>query len=183
MIPSRDPSKDPITELLGRARIITTEAQGLSVISEWANYFHNKHGMKLSEVVNLAQDWKQYITIPITAFSSKLGGLETVAFFLHEAHQLTYAQIATLLSRDQRTIWTAHQKAQKKIMFSMRPKSTNIQIPVSELGNRKHTVLEIVCHLLKTHYGLANVKIAKLLQRSPSFVWITLKRYEEKENA
>lgn len=53
--------------------------------------------------------------IPITLFSDRtLSVLEHVITYLKEQHELSYKDIATLLNRDQRTVWTTYQRARKK---------------------------------------------------------------------
>ena len=55
------------------------------------------------------------IFIPISIFSDrKLSALESIVFYLHDKHNLKFSQIAVLLSRDPRTIWTVYQRARKK---------------------------------------------------------------------
>ena len=45
-----------------------------------------------------------------------LGVLESIAKFLHENNKLGFSEIARLLHRDPRTIWTAYKRAQEKAM-------------------------------------------------------------------
>lgn len=54
-------------------------------------------------------------SIPITILSDrKLSALEHITTYLKEHHQLNYKEIATLLNRDQRTIWTTYKRALQK---------------------------------------------------------------------
>lgn len=53
--------------------------------------------------------------IPITLFSDRtLSVLEHVITYLKEQHKLRYKEIAMMLNRDQRTVWTTYQRAKKK---------------------------------------------------------------------
>ena len=53
--------------------------------------------------------------IPVTIFSDKkLSALEVIVSYLKEEFSLTYHEIALLLKRDDRTIWTVYQRAIKK---------------------------------------------------------------------
>ena len=55
-----------------------------------------------------------YYPIPIKIFTdSKLTILQTLVIFLKDHYQLTYSEIAALLMRDDRTIWTVYYKAKK----------------------------------------------------------------------
>ena len=77
---------------------------------------------------------------------------------------MTYHKIAELLNRDQRTIWTAHKKASKKLSSIIKVKETEIFIPITILENRKLTILESVIVYLKQE-GLKYSEIAELLDR------------------
>ena len=53
--------------------------------------------------------------IPVSCFTPSLTILESVVVYLKERWLLNYHQIALLLKRDDRTIWTVYQRAKKKI--------------------------------------------------------------------
>lgn len=54
-------------------------------------------------------------SVPIAILSDRtLSALEHVTAYLKEHHGLSYKEIATLLNRDQRTIWTTYQRSKKK---------------------------------------------------------------------
>lgn len=54
-------------------------------------------------------------SIPITIFSNRtLSTLEHIITYLKEHHKMRYKEIALLLNRDQRTVWTTYQRAKKK---------------------------------------------------------------------
>ncbi len=55
------------------------------------------------------------INIPTSIFRDRsLSVLEAVVEYLKEHHNLNYHQIARLLNRDERTIWTVYNRAKKK---------------------------------------------------------------------
>ena len=55
------------------------------------------------------------IQIPLSIFKDrKLSVLEALVSFLKE-QDLKYSEIASLLNRDQRTVWTVHTRAKKKL--------------------------------------------------------------------
>ena len=56
-----------------------------------------------------------YRLIPISIFSDKkIPALEAIVLYLKDEFSLTYHQIALLLARDDRTVWTVYQRAKKK---------------------------------------------------------------------
>ena len=115
------------------------------------------------------------LTIPITIFSKKLGALESITKYLKENLGLAYSEIAGILSRDERTIWTAYQKAKEKQSETIEIKKTLVFIPTSILENRKLTILEAVIVYLKKQ-GLRYSEIAKLLDRDQRNIWTIYSR-------
>ena len=54
-------------------------------------------------------------SIPVSLFKSrKLSVLETIVSYLKDEHELSFRKIAHLLNRDDRTIWTAYDRARNK---------------------------------------------------------------------
>jgi len=58
---------------------------------------------------------KTEYNIPVSRFKDELSILETAVVYLKEQYNLSYHYIAQLLQRDERTIWTVHHRAMKKI--------------------------------------------------------------------
>lgn len=55
------------------------------------------------------------LNVPTSVFRDRsLSVLEVVVEYLKEHHNLTYHQIAKLLNRDDRTIWTVYNRAKRK---------------------------------------------------------------------
>lgn len=54
------------------------------------------------------------IEIPVSVFNNKLSALECIVQYLHDNLKLKFSQIAILLHRDQRTIWTSYSRAKEK---------------------------------------------------------------------
>ena len=55
------------------------------------------------------------IMIPLEIFRDrKVAVLECIARYLKEVEGMTYHEIAILLNRDDRTIWTVYNRARKK---------------------------------------------------------------------
>jgi len=53
--------------------------------------------------------------IPLAIFKDRtLKPLEAISEYLKERHNLNYHEIAVLLNRNDRTIWTCYQRAKKK---------------------------------------------------------------------
>ena len=55
------------------------------------------------------------IAIPLSTFSNrKLSTLESLVFYLKEHYRLKFTEMASLLSRSTKTVWTTYQNARKK---------------------------------------------------------------------
>jgi hypothetical protein len=104
------------------------------------------------------------ITIPTTIFSKKLGALESISKYMKENLGISYHNIAELLNRDERTIWTSYNKATEKQKESIEVKTTEIFIPISVLNNRELTILESVINYLREK-DMKYSEIAKLINR------------------
>jgi hypothetical protein len=56
------------------------------------------------------------IAIPIEILQNRdFSAMEAVVCYLKEEHGLTYSEIASVLNRDDRTVWTTYHRAQKKV--------------------------------------------------------------------
>jgi hypothetical protein len=72
-------------------------------------------GITYSEIFSMLQP-KDTNSIPLEILKNrKLGMLESVTVFLKDKKKLTYSQIAKLLNRDDRTIWSSYSKAKNKL--------------------------------------------------------------------
>jgi len=59
---------------------------------------------------------ERYINIPSFIFKDReLAALEAIVVYLKDSQGMNYAQIAKMLNRDDRTIWTTYQRAKKKL--------------------------------------------------------------------
>lgn len=119
--------------------------------------------------------------IPISAVSDRtLAPLESIALFL-KSQGLTNHQIAQAIGRDDRTIWTVINRAQKKRIKNQKPflSVSDINIPLLIFHNREVSALEAIAHFLHD-IGYTYHQIAELLQRDDRTIWTSVKRYETK---
>ena len=81
----------------------------------WGSY--SKALAKSAEILPAGDaDSHSGIMLPLSILNNReLGVLESISFYLKEDQKLKYSQIARLLQRDQRTIWTAVSRAKRKI--------------------------------------------------------------------
>jgi len=123
------------------------------------------------------------LTIPSTIFSNKkLGCLEAMVKYMKENLEMSYHEIAKILNRDDRTIWTAYKKAIEKqpgpislektmlMLPIIKVEKIMIILPVSIFKNKKLTTLEAIIKYLKQK-GQNFSEISKLLNRDQRNIW------------
>ncbi len=77
--------------------------------------YHSYQNAKKKELTTQYIIQTKFIWIPVNIFSNtKLSALEAIVSYLKEEFSLTYHEIALMLKRDERTIWTVYQRARKK---------------------------------------------------------------------
>jgi hypothetical protein len=117
--------------------------------------------------------------IPITIFSREVGALEVLVRYLKENVGMTYHEIAIELSRDDRTVWTAHHKAVEKSKEQIRARETKIYVPLEIFKDRNKTVLEATIVYLREK-GMRFNEIAELVDRDQRNVWTIYSRATKK---
>src|SRR3989344_704732 len=131
----------------------------IRIIFEKLSEKYNVSKNEIKELIN-----EREILIPVTIFNKRLGGLEAVTRYLKENLNMSYHEIAELLKRDDRTIWTSYNKAKEKQKEHLKIKETQIHLPVSIFKDRNLTVLEsAILHLRNRKMKYS--EIAKLLER------------------
>jgi len=74
-----------------------------------------KHLFVEEEIKKLLKKDKEEIVLPVSIFNEKLGMLEAASLYLKDELNLSFNDIAKLLKRDYKTIWTSYNKAKKKL--------------------------------------------------------------------
>jgi|ETN01SMinimDraft_4_1059930.scaffolds.fasta_scaffold35469_2 DNA-directed RNA polymerase specialized sigma24 family protein len=69
-----------------------------------------EHPELLSELVGSNEK-----SVPVSVFRKELGMQEAVCLYLRDEQGLTFAEMAKVLHRDYKTVWTAYSKAKKKV--------------------------------------------------------------------
>lgn len=119
------------------------------------------------------------VQLPMCVFREGHSALRAVVKYLKEQKNLSFVDIATLLLRDQRTVWSSYNSVQDARKFRQEKLWAETDfVPVSVLRNRELSVLEAIStHLKKSH---SNADIAKLLGKSPKTVWTVINRAKNK---
>ena len=143
-------------------------------LTELLEKLHTKRRVSFGDVEQLTKE--QGLMIPCAIFTKRLSTFESICKHLKESKGLTYHQIAVLLKRDDRTIWTVYnnaiKKEKKKIIF----KDSELQIPISIFEDRRLSILEHIVRYLKENHGMRYNAIADLLKRDDRTIWTVYHR-------
>ncbi len=118
-------------------------------------------------------------SVPVEIFAKKLSPSEAVCKFIKENRKKSFHEIAVLLDRDDRSIWTSYQRANKKQPFCFRITQPSPSIPLSVLANRRFSFLESV--ILHLSQSMKPMVIAKLLNRAAPIIYTVLSRVRQKK--
>jgi DNA-directed RNA polymerase specialized sigma24 family protein len=128
---------------------------------------------------------QKHSTVPSAIFLDReLAPLESISEYLKDEKGLTYHEIATLLGRDDRTIWTCYNRAKKKRAETQRPVAfaeKSVEIPLDIFKNRTLAPLESITSHLKEIGALSFHEIAVLLNRDDRTIWTCYSRSRKKQ--
>lgn len=123
------------------------------------------------------------LSVPANLFSDRsLSVFEVLVEHLREKEKLSNNQIAVITNRDNKTIWTVYNRAQKKRKLTKKPELTNCNtnIPISSLLDRKFAVLESLVIHMKERNQLTYKQIAELTARNERTIWTVYNRATKK---
>ena len=124
------------------------------------------------------------MAVPSSIFLDReLAPLESISEYLKEEKGLTYHEIAVLVERDDRTIWTCYNRVKKK--RAAKPKKEAkpekiIEIPLDIFKNRTFAPLESITAHLKDIAHMSFHEIAVLLNRDDRTIWTCYNRAQKK---
>jgi len=142
-------------------------------------HIKDKTGLSSKEILSELEGKEPKETIPISIFNPDLGALESIVKYLVEEEKMQQKDIARILNRDLRTIWSTYDKAKKKLSTSL-DTTSEIKIPPEIFASRNLSVLESLVHFLKEELGMSLRDIARKLQRNDSTIWTVHKRAKTK---
>ena len=108
--------------------------------------------------------------------------LETLVTYLKDETSLTYHDIALLLNRNDRTIWTSYNRAKgKTIKPKKETEKKEVLIPLLVFQDRTISVFESMIKYLKEELNLRYHEIAVLLNRNDRTIWTVYNRAAKKK--
>lgn len=121
------------------------------------------------------------VSIPISILKDRtLAPLEAISVYLKDARGRTYHQIAELVNRDDRTIWTCYNRGKKKNDKPLKLEQTSESIPLEVLRDRSLAPLEAISKFLKETRNMTYHQIAELVNRDDRTIWTCYNRAKKK---
>ena len=161
---------------------IISDTKLKDLVKTFVAHLEESHKLDSKQIADLFE--KRIIKkdlLPISIFdNNELSCLESIVKYLKEELELKLHEIALLLNRDDRTIWTTYNFACKKRKKRLQVKESKILIPISIFTNRKLSVLESIIGYLKDNFNLRYSEIAALLNRDERNIWTVYNRYKKK---
>lgn len=141
---------------------------------------HTTQDFQLDQLLTLYHDVKKEHTIPLSIFSHKLHPAEALCKYLKEKKELSYQEIAVLLNRHPKSVWSTYQRSQQKMRKQFSLKEEKYHLPLSLFNNRSYSLLEGVVLYMNQIHKLSNKQLATLLRKSPNSIAVLAKRAREK---
>lgn len=138
------------------------------------------NNVQLEQVIRIFQEVKQEYSIPLSIFSNKLYPAEALCKHLRETEQLSFKDIALLLQRSEKSVWSTYQRASLKMKPRFTKRQENYSLPIAIFQNRSYSFLESVIFYMNRVHRLKTKNIAALLGKSPNSMAVLLKRAREK---
>ena len=172
------------------------EKELVNILSNQISEFSKNNSLSDSETILLLEKIKNNIIskqkiqktspeIPLSVFQRNLGCLESISLYLKDNLDLKFSEISRLTNRDQRTIWTAYNKAKQKVkthkLKKTIPSKSKYFLPVSIISDRNLSTLEAIVLYLKSYHNLSFADIASILNRAPQNIWAVYNKAKKKE--
>lgn len=149
-------------------------------ISQFIDYLKKKYNLSEQEIFEAYDLRPSFSNIPICIFNSKLGIMESIIKYLKENINLKNNEIAEILKKNQRTVWSTYNNAKKK-MSEKFVIQDSINVPISIFCQKKYGALELLSEYLKEKYNLSYRKIGQLLERDERTIWSSYNKLKIKK--
>lgn len=112
--------------------------------------------------------------IPVEILKDRtLSAAENIVVFLKKEYKLKHGEIAKILHKDDRNIWTLYSRAKKK-------KTKAVLLPAAIFENEKLSPLELIVKYLRENRGMKFVEIAELTNRDQRAINVTYRMAKKK---
>ncbi len=140
----------------------------------------SNYGLSEDEILSQVKG-APLVTVPVSLFADKRARpLELLCIYLKGERNLSFKEIAALLNRDYRTVWTTCSNASRKLKGKLTIAASKYNLPVAIFGNRRLSVLEAVVAHMKEQFSLKFVEIASLIGRDQRNISAIYRRAKKK---
>ncbi|KHO45598.1 MAG: hypothetical protein QS98_C0009G0007 [archaeon GW2011_AR3] len=142
---------------------------------------HNISFQQVLESIGKVRDKdKDVLVASYVLRDRKLGILQAVVKYLKEELNFSYHEIAAILNRDDRAIWSSHNHARKKSQERFVVKEPNYWIPVGIFADPRLGPLETLAFYLREKENYGFTEIGNLLNRDVKTIWTSYYNAREK---
>jgi hypothetical protein len=150
--------------------------KSLGALKLLLEHFKESYQINPEELINLLEKPKEG-TIPLSVFrTGSLSSLEIIVKYLKENLSMTYHQIAVLLNRNDRTIWSTYNNSLRKFSGPLANGRAEVFVPLSIFSSRASSVLESLVVYLKDSEGYSFAGIASCLLKDYQTIYTTYRR-------
>ena len=161
---------------------ILQSADPSGIMDLFIAHLRKDHNFSQEKIQQELSSRQQEIWIPSSIFSKKLGTLESVVKYLVENKKFPKREIAKMLGRDPKAVWSTYNKASKKLKQKIQAKKDDTFLfPASLINNRNLSVLESIVSYLRDANSLRLHDIAAILKRKDSTIWTIYRRAKTKK--
>ncbi len=156
---------------------LLTKDKSVEALKLLLEHFREQYKIQPEQLLELISGKTKKEDIPLTAFNNdRLSSLEIIVKYLKENISKNYHEIALLLNRDDRTIWSTYNNSIKKNKSPLKIGETAVFIPLQIFSYRKKSVLETLVVYLKDNLDYSFTKISELLLKDYQTIYTTYRR-------
>ena len=169
-----------------KSPIGSESSQLLLALDSLLGHLSEQGHVSYGEVIDFLEEKRQEREspqVPLSIFRDRdLGSLEALTKFLRDHHDMGYSEIANLLNRDARTIWSSYNRACEKNGTPHSIPEDAFWIPANIFSDRRLGPLEALSFHLREEHGYSYTKIGEMLNRDARTIWTACRRANDKVN-
>lgn len=165
---------------LGLFKSLFANVNSQQLLKQLLLQLHSTQDFQLDQLLTVYNDVTKEHNIPLSIFSYNLHPAEALCKYLKEKKGLSYQEIAVLLNRHPKSVWSSYQRSHKKMRKQFPLKTEHYHLPLSLFNNRSYSLLEGVVLYMNQIHKLSNKQLAALLGKSSNSIAVLAKRAREK---
>ena len=141
---------------------------------------NHDHDIGSADVFKYLREKKSSEKIPVYIFRQGISPLQAAVKFLVENLFFRFNEIANLLNRDERTIWSTYNSVRIRYPGTIKEEYCEHYVDLDVFRDRNFSFLENLCMHLRERYSLRYCKIAEILGKDERTIWTACRRAELK---